>query len=146
MHYFNIIVHYYYCCLFILFVVQLFYSFFVRLLFSFDSLLSFFRYSLFKRKIFGEPAISHDSHHVSLVQWTNLFASHHKGPRFKSPGGYLCETGILLLAMARYRYLILILDCILGISILLYNCTRIPSPSMQVNKHHISDCTDFVLV
>ncbi len=25
-----------------------------------------------------------------------LFASRHKGPRFKSPGGYLCETGILL--------------------------------------------------
>ncbi len=51
----------------------------------------------------GEPAISHDSHHVSLVQWTNLFASRHKGHRFKSPGGYLCETGILLLALSRYR-------------------------------------------
>ncbi len=51
----------------------------------------------------GEPAISHDSHHVSLVQWTNLFASRHKGHRFKSPGGYLCETGILLLAMSRYN-------------------------------------------
>jgi hypothetical protein len=45
---------------------------------------------------------SHDSHHVSLVQWTNLFASRHKGHRFKSPGGYLCETGILLLAMSHY--------------------------------------------
>ncbi len=96
----------------------------------------------------GEPAISHDSHHVSLVQWTNplipitrdlgsnplgglmwnrdspvsvsryiwalwrscnltwfspcltgpvdyLFASRHKGLRFKSPQGYLSETGIL---------------------------------------------------
>jgi hypothetical protein len=31
-----------------------------------------------------------------------LFASLHEGPRFKSPGGYLCETGILLLAMSRY--------------------------------------------
>jgi hypothetical protein len=31
-----------------------------------------------------------------------LFAFRHKGPRFKSPGGYLCETGILLLAMSRY--------------------------------------------
>jgi hypothetical protein len=30
------------------------------------------------------------------------FASCHKGPRFKSPGGYLCETGILLLALSRY--------------------------------------------
>ncbi len=54
---------------------------------------------------FGEPAISHDSHHVSLVQWTNLFASRHKGHRFKSPGGYLCKTGILLLAMSRYTFL-----------------------------------------
>ncbi len=52
----------------------------------------------------GEPAISLDSHHVSLVQWTNLFASRHKGHRFKSPGRYLCETGILLLAMSRYRF------------------------------------------
>ncbi len=52
----------------------------------------------------GEPAISHDSHHVSLVQWTNLFASRHKGHRFKSPGGYLCETGILLLALSRYTF------------------------------------------
>ncbi len=50
----------------------------------------------------GEPAISHDSYHVSLVQWTNLFASRHKDHRFKSPGGYLCETGILLLALSRY--------------------------------------------
>jgi hypothetical protein len=30
------------------------------------------------------------------------FASCHKGPGFKSPGGYLCETGILLLALSRY--------------------------------------------
>jgi hypothetical protein len=50
----------------------------------------------------GEPAILNDSHHVSLVQWTNLFASRHKGHRFKSPGGYLCGTGILLLALTRY--------------------------------------------
>ncbi len=31
-----------------------------------------------------------------------LFASRHKRPRFKSPGGDLWETGILLLAMSRY--------------------------------------------
>ncbi len=31
-----------------------------------------------------------------------LFASRHKGPRFKYPRGYLCETWILLLAMSRY--------------------------------------------
>jgi hypothetical protein len=49
-----------------------------------------------------EPAISHDSHHVSLVQWTNLLASRHKGHRFKPPGGDLYETGILLLALSRY--------------------------------------------
>jgi hypothetical protein len=30
------------------------------------------------------------------------FASRHKGPRFKTPGGYLCETGIFLLALSRY--------------------------------------------
>ncbi len=32
-----------------------------------------------------------------------LFASRHKGPRFKSSAGYLCETGILLLALSRYK-------------------------------------------
>ncbi len=37
-----------------------------------------------------------------------LFASCHKGSRFKSPGGYLCETGILLLAMSRYIYIYII--------------------------------------
>ncbi len=31
-----------------------------------------------------------------------LFASRHKGPRFKSPGGYLCETRILMLVLSRY--------------------------------------------
>jgi hypothetical protein len=31
-----------------------------------------------------------------------LFASLHKGPRFKSPGGYLCETRILLIALSCY--------------------------------------------
>ncbi len=31
-----------------------------------------------------------------------LFASRHKGHRFKSPGGDFCETGILLLAMSCY--------------------------------------------
>jgi hypothetical protein len=31
-----------------------------------------------------------------------LFASRHKGPGFKYPGGYLCGTGILLLALSRY--------------------------------------------
>jgi hypothetical protein len=30
------------------------------------------------------------------------FASRHKGPRFKYPGGYFCETGILLLALSHY--------------------------------------------
>ncbi len=31
-----------------------------------------------------------------------LFASRHKGPGFKSPGGYWFETGILLLALSHY--------------------------------------------
>ncbi len=30
------------------------------------------------------------------------FASRHKGPGFKSPGGYLCQTGIPLLALSCY--------------------------------------------
>ncbi len=34
------------------------------------------------------------------------FASRHKGPGFKTPGGYLCETGILLLALSRYMLLV----------------------------------------
>jgi hypothetical protein len=32
-----------------------------------------------------------------------LLASRHKEHRFKSPGGYLCENGLLLLAMSRYN-------------------------------------------
>jgi hypothetical protein len=35
------------------------------------------------------------------------FASCHKGPGFKSPGGYLFGTGILLLPMSRYIYIYL---------------------------------------
>ncbi len=31
------------------------------------------------------------------------FASRHKGPRFKSPRGFLCETGIPLLVLSRYN-------------------------------------------
>jgi hypothetical protein len=48
-----------------------------------------------------EPAISLLTHHTTgPVDY--LFASRHKGPRFKSPGGYLSETGIHLLALSRY--------------------------------------------
>jgi hypothetical protein len=36
------------------------------------------------------------------VDYRYLFASRYKGPRFISPGGYLCETGILLLAVSRF--------------------------------------------
>ncbi len=32
-----------------------------------------------------------------------LFASRQKGPRLKSPGGYLFKTGILLLTLSRYN-------------------------------------------
>jgi hypothetical protein len=31
------------------------------------------------------------------------FASRHEGPGFNTQGGYLCETGILLLALPRYK-------------------------------------------
>jgi hypothetical protein len=34
------------------------------------------------------------------------FASRHKGPGFKSPQGYLRETGILLLALSRYNMMV----------------------------------------
>ncbi len=34
------------------------------------------------------------------------FASSHKGPGFKSPGGYFCETGILLLVLSRFKTLL----------------------------------------
>jgi hypothetical protein len=52
----------------------------------------------------GEPAISLYSHHVSLVQWTTrlLPVTRDMGPGFKTPRGYLCETGILLLAFSCY--------------------------------------------
>ncbi len=52
-----------------------------------------------------EPAISHDSHHVSLVQWTNLFASRHKGPRFKSPGGTYVKPGFSLQFLQNWPFL-----------------------------------------
>jgi hypothetical protein len=42
------------------------------------------------------------------------FASCHKGPEFKSPGGYFCENGILLLLLSHYSLLFfLYLDVIL---------------------------------
>jgi hypothetical protein len=52
-----------------------------------------------------EPAVSLHSHHVSLVQVDYPFPSCHKGPEFKSPGGYYCETRILLLALSCYKSL-----------------------------------------
>jgi hypothetical protein len=52
--------------------------------------------------ICGEPAISLHSHHVSLVQWTTCLLPITRDPGTSPLGGYLCETGILLLAMSRY--------------------------------------------
>ncbi len=53
----------------------------------------------------GEPEVSLHTHHASLVQWTT-----HLLPVMRDPGsiprGYLCETGILLLALSRYSILI----------------------------------------
>ncbi len=40
-----------------------------------------------------------------------LFASRHKRPRLKSPGGYLCETGILLLVLACYTCILSLFTC-----------------------------------
>jgi hypothetical protein len=49
----------------------------------------------------GEPPISLHSYTVPLVQWST-----HLLPVIRDPGsiprGYLCETGILLLALSRY--------------------------------------------
>jgi hypothetical protein len=50
----------------------------------------------------GDPAISLHSHHVSLVQWTNPLFPVTRDLGSNPLGGYLCETGILLLAMSRY--------------------------------------------
>ncbi len=50
----------------------------------------------------GEPAISLHSHHVSLVQWTTCLLPVTRDPGSNLLGGYLCETGILLLALSRY--------------------------------------------
>jgi hypothetical protein len=50
----------------------------------------------------GEPAISLHSHHVSLVQWTTCLLPVTMDPGSNPLGGYLCETGILLLALSRY--------------------------------------------
>jgi hypothetical protein len=40
--------------------------------------------------------------HSSTGPVVHLFASHHEGPGFNPQGGYLCETGILLLALSCY--------------------------------------------
>ncbi len=50
----------------------------------------------------GEPAISLHYHHVSLVQWTTCLLPVTRDPGFQIPRGYLCETGILLLALSSY--------------------------------------------
>ncbi len=50
----------------------------------------------------GEPAISLHSHHVSLVQWTTCLLPVTRDPGSNPLGGYLCETGILLLALSHY--------------------------------------------
>ncbi len=50
----------------------------------------------------GEPVISLHSHNVSLVQWTTCLLPVTRDPGSNPQGGYLCETGILLLALSRY--------------------------------------------
>ncbi len=56
---------------------------------------------LLKMRCCGEPAISLHSYRVPLVQWSTRLL-----PVMRDPGsirrGYLCETGILLLALSRY--------------------------------------------
>ncbi len=53
----------------------------------------------------GEPAISLHSFIPCLTNPVDYpFASCHEGPGFNRQGGYLSETGILLLALSRYMY------------------------------------------
>jgi hypothetical protein len=49
----------------------------------------------------GEPAISLHLHHVSLVQWTTRLLPIMRDPG-SIPRGYLCGTGIFLLALSHY--------------------------------------------
>ncbi len=49
-----------------------------------------------------EPAISLHTHHVLLVQWTTCLLPVMRDPGSNPQGGYLSETGILLLALFCY--------------------------------------------
>jgi hypothetical protein len=54
----------------------------------------------------GGPVESLQSHFIlAMSPWPvdYPFASRHEGPRFKAPGGYLCETGNLLWALSCYK-------------------------------------------
>jgi hypothetical protein len=55
---------------------------------------------------------------------------------------------LFIIRCSKEKDSILILDCIPGILIpfnIYTCCTCLPSSSMQVDKHHTPDCTDFVL-
>jgi hypothetical protein len=53
----------------------------------------------------GEPAISLHSHHVSLVQRTTCLIPVTRDPGSHPLGDTYVQTGILLLAMSRYKFL-----------------------------------------
>jgi hypothetical protein len=53
---------------------------------------------------YREPAISLQSQHVSLVQWTNPLLPVTRDLGSKPLGVYLCETEFLLLALSRYKH------------------------------------------
>jgi hypothetical protein len=74
--------------------------------------ISKWRMVLFSREFLGlkikdclDPAISLHAHYVSLVQWTTRLLPVSRDPG-SNPWGDLCETGILLLALSRYRMLL----------------------------------------
>jgi hypothetical protein len=50
----------------------------------------------------GEPAISLHSYTVSLAQWSTRLLPVMRDPG-SIPGGHLCETGIILLALSHYK-------------------------------------------
>ncbi len=73
----------------------------------------------------GEPAISLHSHHASLVQRTTRLLLVMRDPG-SIARGYLCEIGILLLALSRYNimipkpYNIRLVGCIIFLKAWLY--------------------------
>ncbi len=66
-----------------------------------------------KDELCAEPAISLHSYTVPLVQWSTRLLPVMRDPGSIPMGGYLCETGILLLALSRHNWLKFFRDIVL---------------------------------